>query len=152
MLGWLTFEPGQSGSVGGNVYWNNLPQPASKVYPAGFNFTNSIETSGSHYNFRIGTAPLNLTNGVVIVYGRQTFHPAVTNQFSLSAANKVTSSDKLNVAITITSGLFKGTAFNPATGTSIPISGVLLQNQTNGFGFFINDNESGSVYFGPITP
>jgi hypothetical protein len=37
----------------------------------------------------------------------------------------------------------------PGTTRSVPFKGVLLQNQTNGSGYFLGTNQSGRVFFGP---
>jgi hypothetical protein len=106
---------------------------------------------GHHYGRFVGVPPLNLTNGVTVLQLAQ-ISPALTNHFVLtinSTTVKITSPDKLSMGMSWTTGSFKGTAFNPATGASIPISGVVLKDQNAGFGFFINGDQSGSVFLGP---
>ncbi len=90
---------------------------------------------------------LNLTDGYVLIEGGG-LTEAISNQFSLAPNNTVTGSNKLRLTFTTSTGLFQGTATN-AQGKTISISGALLQNQTNGFGQFLNGDQSGSVYLAP---
>jgi hypothetical protein len=64
--------------------------------------------------------------------------------------SQVTSSGKLSLSISTTSGLFKGSVVNPATKKTIPISGAVLQKQNIGAGYFLGTNEIGGVYLGPV--
>ena len=144
-LGWLTFSPGQAGTLDGHVYWNKLP--GSGLYPDGFNFTNGIDTSGSFYAFYIGRRSLKLTNCMMVLQ-QAGISPPITNYFTLNANDTLTSTNGLKASIDVITGIFKGAIRNPADNTSIPVDGAVLQSQTNAFGFFVNSNQSGSVYIG----
>jgi hypothetical protein len=52
-----------------------------------------------------------------------------------------------NVSLTInpSAGSFSGWFVNPGTGRKVTMSGVILQNQDSGRGFFLGTNESGAV-------
>jgi hypothetical protein len=53
------------------------------------------------------------------------------------------------VTFTPATGLFTGSLPNPdAPSRTIPFNGVVLQNQTNGWGYFLGTNQSGQVYLG----
>lgn len=145
-LGWLTFSPGQGGTLNGHVYWDKLS--GGTLYPAGFSFTNGMDASGSFYSFFIGRRSLKLTNGMIVLQ-QAGISPAITNYFRLSAKDTLTSTNGMNGAINIVTGVFRGTVKNPADNSSIPVKGVVLQSQTNVFGFFVNSNQSGSVFLGP---
>lgn len=149
-IGWLTFGPGQGGSLNGHLYWERLPE-AGALYPAGFSFTNGIDASGSFYTFYIGRRSLNFTNGMMVLQ-QADISPAITNYFTLNSNDSLTSTNQPKGSIAIITGIFKGTIVNPANSVSIPVNGVLLQGQTNGFGFFVNSNQSGSVFIGPASP
>jgi len=71
-----------------------------------------------------------------------------TNHFTLGANNKISSADGLKVTITTSTGLFKGTAVSLGDGSTVPISGILLQKQNAAFGFFLKNGQSGGVYLG----
>jgi uncharacterized repeat protein (TIGR02543 family) len=145
LLGWLTFTNESDRDIDGQLNWFKPAQPASALYKAGF--TNEIEAVGSAYSFSAGKRVLNLTNGYVLIQdGGLT--QSISNQFTLEPDNIVAGSNKLDLATTTSTGLFKGAATN-AEGKTISISGALLQKQTNGFGQFLNGDQSGSVYLAP---
>jgi len=73
---------------------------------------------------------------------------AISDPFTLGANNVVAGSDKLSVTITTTTGLFKGAATN-SLGATVSFTGAVFQKQTNGFGQFLNANQTGSVYLAP---
>ena len=72
-----------------------------------------------------------------------------SNQVTLAGTKVVNdSTNKLTLSIAGSSGLFRGTVVNPATGKVIPLKGILLQKQNLGCGFFSFTNQTGTVYFG----
>jgi hypothetical protein len=147
ILGWLTFSNDTGSDITGMVDWFKLTQPA-KLYPAGF--TNGTEAIGSSYLFTNGIPVLNISNGEVwLANGNLT--DSFTNQITLDSASKVTnqSTNALTLAVTSSTGLFKGSVVNPDTGKAIAISGVVLQKQNFGGGFFVGTNQAGRVFFGP---
>ena len=154
-LGWLTFSPGQRGTLSGQVYWERLPQANASLYPAGFNFTNGITVAGSFFDYFFNVPTLIVPNGGQLVLQQAAISPALTNYFTLTvqgAKDIVTSTNQMKLNITFLTGAFKGTVVNPANNLSIPISGVILTNQNAGFGYFINSNQSGSVFFSTNAP
>ncbi len=146
VLGWLTFTNQATNDITGLVDWIKLPKPGAKLYPAGF--TNSTEVLGSRYVFTNGIPVLNLSTGQVwLANGNLT--QSFTNQIVLGANNKVTGTNKLSLAITSASGLFKGTVPNPVSGKSVSFQGIILEKQNFGGGFFLGTNQSGRVFIGP---
>jgi hypothetical protein len=148
VLGWLTVSNQLEGDISGPVDWFKVAQPAAKYYPAGF--TNQNDVIGSAYTFTNGTSVLSFTNGQVWLAGGN-LGASFTNHVAVSPANKVTnlSSNALTLTITTTSGLFKGSVVNPATGKPVTINGVLLEKQDFGSGTFSGTNQIGRVHFGP---
>jgi len=150
ILGWLTFADEPDSDINGLVAWFKLPVPRAKLYPGGFSIF--ADTTGSMYSFTNGTPLLNFgpDEGRVVLENGNLLAP-ITNRISLDTANKVTnlSSNKLSLKIKTSSGLFRGKVVDPATGKSIAINGALLQKQNRGDGYFINGDESGSVFLGP---
>ncbi|HXJ76565.1 MAG TPA: hypothetical protein VNM37_27155, partial [Candidatus Dormibacteraeota bacterium] len=55
------------------------------------------------------------------------------------------SSNRLSLTFTKSTGLWKGTVLDPATGRSLLFRGVVLQGQNDGSGFFLSTNRSGHV-------
>jgi hypothetical protein len=149
ILGWLTFSNQDDSDITGNVDWFKLSAAGGKLYPAGF--TNGTEAVGSSYHFTNGVPVLDFTNGVVWLANGNLAN-SFTNQVTLDSASKVTndSTNALTLTITTSTGLFKGSVVNPATGGKpIAINGVLLQKQNFGGGFFLGTNQTGRVFFGP---
>ena len=58
------------------------------------------------------------------------------------------SSNALSLNLTLSSGLFSGSATVPGTKQKVSFKGALLQNVDVGYGYFLGTNQSGSVYFG----
>jgi hypothetical protein len=148
ILGWLTFTNESNSDLGGLLYWVKQPQ-AGRLYQNGFVFPDGIEAVGCRYAFTNGAPLLNLPAGGVAILQQGNLSQSFTNNFVLGANNKVTSTNGLSMTITTKSGLFKGTAQNPAGGDAVRISGILLPKQNAGYGFFLGTNQSGAVYFGP---
>jgi len=145
LLGWLTFTNESDRDIDGLLTWIKPLQPVTTLYPAGF--TNILEAAGSAYSLAKGAPVLNLTNGYVLLDdGGLT--QSISNQFTLEANNVVKGSNKLSLTITTTTGLFKGTTTNSA-GATISFTGAVLQKQTNGFGQFLNADQTGTVYVAP---
>jgi uncharacterized repeat protein (TIGR02543 family) len=145
LLGWLTFTNESDREIDGLLNWFKPSQPASALYKAGF--TNQIEAAGSAYSFSSGERAIDLTNGYVLIEdGGLT--QSISDPFTLAANNIVTGSNKLQLTITTSTGLFKGSATN-AEGKIISFSGAVLQKQTNGFGQFLNGEQSGSADLAP---
>ena len=63
ILSWLKFANNSITNADGAVSWIKLPQPLSKIYPAGF--TNEVNVTSSIYNPTNGLPLLNSTNGQV---------------------------------------------------------------------------------------
>jgi hypothetical protein len=149
LLGWLTFTNEPDRDIDGLLSWFRPSQPTATLYKAGF--TNAMEVAGSAYSWTPGARVLDLTNGYVLLEdGGLTQN--ISNQFALGANNIVTGSNKLHLTITTSSGLFQGaTTTTNAAGKTIPITinGAVFQKQTNGFGLFLNADQSGSVYLAP---
>jgi sugar lactone lactonase YvrE len=155
MLGWLNFSFGQKGNLTGQLYWERLPQADASLYPAGFNFTNGITVVGSYFDYFVSVPTLIVPNGGQVVLQQADISPPLTNYFTLTAHGLndfVSSTNNLKLTITFSTGAFKGSVVNPANNLTIPISGAILTNQNAGFGFFINSNQSGSVFISTNAP
>jgi len=150
IFGWMTFVTNQNNAdLTGTLNWFRLPQATAAVYPGGFDFPGGISAVGSIYSFTNGTPLLHLPAGGLSILQLGNPTQSFTNNFTLGTDNKITSSNGLTATITTSSGLFKGTAISLGNGTSVPLNGVLLPKQNSGFGFFLSNGQSGSVYLGP---
>jgi hypothetical protein len=144
IIGWLTFTNESDRDIDGQLSWFKPAQTSAATYKAGF--TNEIEAVGSAYSFKSGEQVLNLTDGYVLLENGD-LAQSISNQFTLASDNVATGTG-LHLTITPSTGLFSGTVANSG-GKPISVSGAVLQKQTNGFGLFLNNAQSGSVYLAP---
>ncbi len=147
IFGWITFSNQPETDLIGGINWTKPAQAKAKFYAGGF--TNSVNMLGSLYT---NAAPvLNFESGMVLLQGGNLTN-SIQNSVTLGADNKVTnnSPNPLTLTITPTTGAFKGTALNPATGKSQAFTGVVIQKMNEGEGFFLGTTNSGSVLFAPV--
>lgn len=145
ILGWLTAESnGAPSDLTGTLYWTKLAGAAG-LYPSGFSFPEGIQIIGSLLN---GTAPILNWGSGYIALERGGLTQAIESHLMI-AANKGTGTNKLTLAITPATGLFKGKVTNPATGQAIAINGVVLQKQGIGYGYFPGSGQTGRVRLAP---
>jgi hypothetical protein len=144
ILGWLSFT--NEGVISGQTGWFKQPQATAKLYPGGF--TNSAEAIGSIYQYTNGLPLLGFTEGQLSLTNGN-LAQSITNQIVLGADNQATDPGGDKLTFKPSSGLFKGSVMNPATGKPITVNGVVLQNQHFGAGYFLGTTESGSVLLTP---
>lgn len=151
ILGWLTFSNGANSDITGTVDWFKPAGSPGKLYPAGF--TNSTEAAGSSYQFTKGVPALNFSAGEVWL-ANGNLSSAFTNQVTLDSSSKVAnqSSNKLTLTIATSTGMFKGSGVDPVSGKALNFTGVLLQKQNFGGGFFTGTDQAGRVFFGQQSP
>jgi len=144
-LGWIGFTNQITNDLGGLVTWITPSRPGAKFYPDGF--TNESQTVGSVYHAPGPTERiLNVTNIDAIFEGAE-LSATLTNRVRLEPNGTVSnqSSNRLSLTFTKSTGLWKGTVLDPATGRSLLFRGVVLQGQNDGSGFFLSTNRSGHV-------
>jgi hypothetical protein len=152
ILSWLTLTNRPADDITGLLSWIKPAQIRARQYPRGF--TNDSMAVGSVY-----VRPLPSTNPVItvtdpsIAFAGGNLAVPFGNSILLGANSKVTNlgSNKLALSITTSSGLFKGSVVNPATGKSLAFSGALLQKQNAGSGFLLGTNRSSVVWVGDST-
>jgi hypothetical protein len=149
LLGWLTFTNAPEGDIAGWLGWFRPVQPSSALYTLGFSVM--TEAVGSRYTKPpTGTRVLDFTNGMVVLRDGN-LSESFTNQVSLNTNNTVVnlSSNGLQLTLNVVNGLFSGKAQDPATGAYQSFKGIVLQKQNAAGGFFLNQYQSGEVFFGP---
>ncbi len=142
ILGWINFTNRPVGGLGGDVIWFKPSKNSAKYYPAGF--TNQTAAIGSPFLTPQSVKPhgtVTVTNGVVILAGGN-LPLAITNTFDLNGT--ATGTNRIALKWNVISGAVSGAFIHPATGRSIALEGVLLQNQNGARGFFLGTNQSGS--------
>lgn len=141
LFSWITFTNDVSSSFSGDLTWIKKPWPG-RNYQSGF--TNETTVIGSRYS--ASEPVLSLTDGVVAFSGGN-LSTALTNEFTLSSNNAVTitsGTNGLRIKI-LPTGLFNGSFVSPDTQKVISIKGIVLQQQNNARGFFLDADKSGVV-------
>jgi len=144
ILGWLGFTNSGPQNVGGTVNWIKAAVPRGKFYTNGFAM--KLPVTGSSYNPAL-TPLLDFASGVVVLTGGNLPND-ITDNINADG-NAVSSTNKLTLKLNGASGSFKGSVPNPVRRGLISFSGVFLQNQDFGAGYFLGTNQSGRVFFGP---
>jgi hypothetical protein len=93
---------------------------------------------------------INLPNGVIDFSGGN-LSSDFANNIALGASSKVSnlSANKLAMAFTTTTGLYKGTVVDPTSGATLPFAGAVFQKTDMGYGSLMGANQSSSVVVGP---
>lgn len=147
--GWVGPTNSPAEDLSGDIIWAKPDFARRTFFPAGF--TNELAVVGSHY---VRTNPvLGWTNGVVIFQGGKLNSP-FTNAVLVNAKSAVmnVSGDRLALKFQLSSGRFSGWVKEPLTGERISFMGVVLQNESGGFGYFPDAPLSGQVLLGPASP
>jgi hypothetical protein len=150
VLSWVTFANHASDDLSGTLSWIKLPVMTSRYYPSGF--TTEVMSSGSKFVKPALTTDLiiNVPNAVVDFSGGN-LSSDFSNDISLGLSSKVTnlSANKLSMAFTTSSGLYKGTVVDPTSGATLPFAGAVFQKTQLGYGSLMGANQSSSVVVGP---
>jgi hypothetical protein len=144
VVGWLNFENGGSDGLNGTVSWLKPDGIRSKSYPGGF--SEQLSAMGSPYHSVKNAGDLLGNSNATLTFSGNNID-TFSNEITLDSGNHVTnlSSNRLHLSFTLSSGKFSGSVVPPTGGKAIPFSGVVLQNNATGGGFFISDNQSGNV-------
>jgi hypothetical protein len=145
VAGWVDFTNVPAGDLAGALVWIKPDNASSQLYPNGFSLASSV--SGSHYTQPgKGANVLSLTDANVLLEGGN-LAGNITCHISLSPNNRVTdlSGNNLGLTFTLATGIFTGHLTDPATRKQISFSGVVLQKQNAGYGYFLGINQSGQV-------
>lgn len=147
--GWLTVTNRTTNDIRGALGWIKPALSKDRLYPGGF--TSDMTTLGSRY-VRPDTSTnrmLNLTQAN-LVFSSGNLPVTFTNVITLSERNKVgnLASNKLSMAFSTSSGLFRGSVVPPPTGKASSFQGAVLQNRNGGAGFLSGTNRSARVTFG----
>ena len=142
--------------VSGTLAWTKPSQPDQNLFQSPFDI--DLEVMGSFYvqpGLSRILASFNNTNGdgdVLFIGGDQGIHGKLIN---LSPGNIVLftnpsgPNDKLILAFNPLDGTFNGKFSGPGLPMNTPFTGVVLQNQGFGRGFFLGTSSSGQVEINP---
>ncbi len=129
-------------NVNGQIDWFKTPEPTAKLYPGGF--SSGAEVIGSPYKYTNGLPVLGFADGLLSLTEGD-LPESITDQVGLGVM-PATESSTNKLSVMNATGLFHGSVINPATRKPMAVSGIVLQNQNFGAGYFLGTNQSGSVY------
>jgi cyclophilin family peptidyl-prolyl cis-trans isomerase len=145
-IGWLDIVTNSSETdIVGEVDWLKTLASGSALYPGFLKMTNVV---GSVY-VKPATATnriVNLPTGTVSFTGGN-LPSDFSNAVAIAPNSTVTSSNanKLTLTFSKGNGVMKGTAVHPDGAPLAKFSGVVLQKQVQGAGFFLGTNQTGRV-------
>jgi len=152
ILGWVRFTVEEQVQPEGNLGWIKSPNPADKLYAAGFHRPCEFATARYAVPAK-GANSLAWSEGSLLIDGGN-LTATVSNQVRI-AANKVTivGENPYRIAATFApaKGTFSGSFIHPVSGVKTPINGSVLQSSdarsTVAAGWFKGSSESGYVEF-----
>lgn len=145
-----------SGDVSGTLAWTKPFQPDNNLFPSPFDI--DLEVTGSFYVQPVLSrilASFNNTGGdgdVLFIGGGQGSQDKMINlsrENIVRFTNPSGPSDKLILAFNPLDGTFNGKFSGPGLPMNTPFTGVVLQNQGYGRGFFLGTSSSGQVEINP---
>ncbi len=145
--GWLSFTDTSSatGGITGDIFWFKPAVANAKYYPDGFTVT--ATALGSSYQApAAGSAILKLTNANVTFAGGD-LAEGITDPITLDSRSRVTNegTNGMSLTFSVANGLFHGSVSDPNSGQKFPFSGVVLQGDNIGAGYFLGPTQSGEV-------
>jgi hypothetical protein len=148
VLGWLAFTNQPGSDLGGTLCWIKAPNPQALQYPGGW--INNYEATGSAYVPQL-SAPILDQPGAQVGFSGGNLSSAFTNAvvFGEQGTDWEASGEGFKMRFQPATGVFKGTATDPATGVALPFNGVLLQKVNTGYGFLLGPDQSSQVVFRP---
>ncbi len=147
LYSWAQFN-GNSG-ITGSAAWNKPVLLKAKYYKSGFSVVSGIQGSG-FARPGLGNPILGFSDGFISLSGGD-LPDSISNEILLRSDGKINNlgETKLTLSFSMTTGMFNGSATDPATKRSLPFHGVVLQNQNVGSGYFTTTDQSGEVSVQP---
>lgn len=144
LWGWNYFSNKTVTAAPALSWINETNSSKTAAYRAGF--TNQyVALTGSSYD-----SSVTLPTGPAVAILEGTLASPITNALTIAAQNKISpanptnETDHLTLAVNKKTGVISGSFANPANSKqTIKINGVILQDQTNAFGYFLNNGQSG---------
>jgi hypothetical protein len=145
LVGWLQFTNSTESALMGQLNWVRLRAPQATFYPQGFTNQSSVMAS-SYVRPTAGQSALNLTNAILTLTVCQT-SSTFTNSLAVSTPSvlKGSADSPGLVKFSSSTGFFQGWTEVPGNRQLLQFSGIVLQNQNAGFGYFPSNSRSGAV-------
>ena len=146
LMSWLAFASNTTNDLSGTLSWIKQPGTKSKYYLGGF--TCECDAFGSTY-VRANSI-LNLPAASLTFCGGSCASP-ITNSVTIGPGSKiVTPGRELKLSFSASTGTFKGTFLDSATGKHLPFSGAVFQKLNAAFGvLFGAEGQSSEVSLAP---
>jgi hypothetical protein len=146
LSGWITIATNNASTFAGEANWFRVGADG-KLYPAGF--TNMLSVAGSAFTAGSSKIPvLDATNLVLTLSGGGFGATILTNALTLFDTGKFATNggdiSKLTLSVAPSTGVISGSFMDPFTRLTTTLKGVVLQEQTTAFGFFVSTNATGS--------
>ncbi len=144
VLGWMTFSNQPATIFGGSLNWAKPTLTNSLLYPAAFAGANDV--IGSVFQTpKVSTNLLvSFGNGSMILSGGN-LTDSISNSVTVNPTSvAVSGTNHVTLTLNRTSGLVSGSFIHPDLHRTITLTGVVLQQQNIGSGFFLGTNQSGS--------
>jgi hypothetical protein len=146
-IGWMQFGSTPADGFDGQSVW---AKPAGMAAPYSGGLTNGVTVSGSLY--KAPPVGYRAFGGSKVIFNGGGLSAPITNSVTWGIDNKVvpaSNTKSLKLSLSSSTGLFKGTVVDPASGHSVPFQGVLFEKNNVGLGFFLGAGQSGTVSFAP---
>ncbi len=147
-IGWVTF--GTNSSLGATVDWFRPPQPTSPYFPSGF--TTDVTLQGEKYVSPANGGTSVAGTNVVALGGGDLVSSIVTTAVvndvggvSVSPPNP----ENVQLRVQPKTGQFSGSFTHPVLNKTIKFSGLMLQLDGTGAGYFLGADASGFVVIEP---
>lgn len=149
VLSWIRFAEDEDADAAGQIIWLKKAGASVSTYRNGF--TNELAGAGVRYTPPAARQMILPMSGGQLVLSGAGLGSSVTNSFTLTTSNTVRpGTPGLAVSISPSTGTFRGSARNPSTGRPVTFQGVLNRQGGVGSGFFLQNNQSGHVFLGPL--
>lgn len=144
LWGWNYFSNKTVTAAPALSWINETNSSKTAAYRAGFTNQN-VALTGSSYD-----SSVTLPTGPAVAILEGTLASPITNALTIAAQNKISlanptnETDHLTLTVNKKTGVISGSFANPANSKqTIKVNGVILQDQTNASGYFLNNGQSG---------
>lgn len=146
LVSWVNFSDEETTDFSGLFNWFKQAHTAKYF---GDGFTNEATLLGSRFRPPNTTNQMLYLTNAVVGFTNGNLAADFANDVTIDPKGKVTNLDANKLSLSINgNGLISGSVTPPAGGKAVPFKGAILQKGTNGAGFFLGTNASGSVRLG----
>ena len=148
-MGWAAMDENANEDLSASLAWVKLPSSKATQYSKGF----AVETiiHGASYTAPSSGQPMLSWSVGAIRFSDGGLTAPFANSIEITSNNKVKNlgENKLTLAFTPSTGLFKGSVTVPGTNKSLSFGGAVLKNSGDGYGLFPGTGGTGAVMLEP---